>query len=90
MSNAEYRTDSVLTDVDHRIISSYMQTHQSSEEHNDERFLFRAKYFKQKQITRVPEIKEMKMHNHLINNYVLGNKKALFNTMANYYRDNKK
>lgn len=27
------------------------------------------------------------MQNHLINNYVIGNKKALFNTMANYYRD---
>lgn len=26
------------------------------------------------------------MHNHLINNYVLGNKKALFNTMAAYYQ----
>lgn len=29
------------------------------------------------------------MQNHLINNYVLGNKKALFNTMSNYYRENK-
>lgn len=27
------------------------------------------------------------MHNHLINNYVIGNKKALFNTMANYYKE---
>lgn len=27
------------------------------------------------------------MHNHLINNYVIGNKKALFNTMANYYSE---
>jgi tubulin--tyrosine ligase len=27
------------------------------------------------------------MHNHLINNYVIGNKKALFNTMANYYTE---
>ena len=27
------------------------------------------------------------MQNHLINNYILGNKKALFNTMANYYND---
>ena len=25
------------------------------------------------------------MQNHLMNNYVLGNKKALFNTMKNYY-----
>lgn len=27
------------------------------------------------------------MHNHLINNYVISNKKALFNTMANYYKE---
>lgn len=26
-----------------------------------------------------------RIHNHLINNYVIGNKKALFNTMSNYY-----
>ncbi len=25
------------------------------------------------------------MQNHLINNYVIGNKKALFQTMTNYY-----
>jgi hypothetical protein len=28
------------------------------------------------------------MHNHLINNYVIGNKKALFNTMSEYYKEN--
>ena len=27
------------------------------------------------------------MANHLINNYVIGNKKALFNTMSNYYKE---
>lgn len=26
------------------------------------------------------------MHNHLINNYVIGNKKALFKTMTLYYK----
>jgi len=30
------------------------------------------------------------MHNHLKNNYVIGNKKALLNTMRNYYIHNKK
>lgn len=25
------------------------------------------------------------MQNHLMNNYILGNKKTLFNTMLNYY-----
>lgn len=27
------------------------------------------------------------MQNHLINNYVIGNKKALFNTMSTYYAE---
>lgn len=27
------------------------------------------------------------MQNHLINNYVLGNKKALFTTMSSYYKE---
>lgn len=27
------------------------------------------------------------MHNHLINNYVIGNKKALFHTMLGYYNE---
>jgi hypothetical protein len=27
------------------------------------------------------------MQNHLINNYVIGNKKALFNTMSAYYSE---
>jgi hypothetical protein len=31
-------------------------------------------------------IRELRMQNHLINNYVIGNKKALFNTMKNYYK----
>ena len=35
------------------------------------------------------DIHEQKVHNHLINNYILGNKKALFNTMSNYYKENK-
>ena len=39
------------------------------------------------QIIKTSEIREVKMHNHLINNYVLGNKKALVNTMANYYQE---
>ena len=34
---------------------------------------------------KIPEIRENKMHNHLINNYVIGNKKALLNTMTAYY-----
>ncbi len=29
------------------------------------------------------------MQNHLINNYVLGNKKALFNTLSTYYKHEK-
>jgi hypothetical protein len=30
-----------------------------------------------------------KMHNHFRNNYIIGNKKALLNTMRNYYINEK-
>jgi hypothetical protein len=29
---------------------------------------------------------KLKIHNHLENNYVIGNKKALFHTMNKYYK----
>ena len=77
--------DSLLTDIDEKVLKNYYQVHQYSEEHNDERMLSRAKILKQKNMIKTTEIKETKMQNHLINNYVIGNKKALFNTMSNYY-----
>jgi hypothetical protein len=40
-------------------------------------------------VLRTPnEIKEQRLQNHLINNYVIGNKKALLKTMALYYKKN--
>lgn len=66
---------------------NYFKTYINSEEHNDERLLSRSKHMKYRENVRCLEIGEQRVHNHLINNYVLGNKKALFNTMANYYRE---
>lgn len=57
----------------------------NSEERTDERFLGRQKYFRKIPFYKEIEIRSQKMHNHLRNNYILGNKKALFNTMSNYY-----
>lgn len=31
------------------------------------------------------DLKATKIHNHLPNNYIIGNKKALFYTMSSYY-----
>ena len=39
-----------------------------------------------KKIVKSKEIKEIKMHNHLINNYVIGNKKALLKAMTYHYQ----
>ena len=47
----------------------------------------RSKYFKPEVFLKIPEIKETRVHNHLINNYVVGNKKALFHTMLAYYNE---
>jgi hypothetical protein len=64
-----------------------MTNFMSSEEHGDERLISRGKNLKYRSSIRSEEIRELRVQNHLINNYVIGNKKALFNTMANYYRD---
>jgi hypothetical protein len=48
--------------------------------------LSRGKNFKYRSKITADGIRELRMQNHLINNYVIGNKKALFNTMANYYK----
>jgi predicted nucleotide-binding protein (sugar kinase/HSP70/actin superfamily) len=44
------------------------------------------KHFHFEKIIRANEIKQQKMQNHLINNYVIGNKKALFKTMLSFYK----
>ena len=43
----------------------------------------RNRYFKSKTVK--IELKGLKIHNHLPNNYIIGNKKALFYTMSKYY-----
>jgi len=48
--------------------------------------LQRLKHFKYSTIIKADEIRNGRMHNHLKNNYVIGNKKALFKSMSNYYQ----
>jgi tubulin---tyrosine ligase len=83
----KYRLSSIWTDADENAFRDYFNIYFSSEERADERMLPRSKYFKYRKMIKAADIRELKMQNHLINNYVLGNKKALFNTMANYYQD---
>ena len=64
-----------------------METFQQSEERTDERFLWRSKYFKYEKMIKASEIRGTRVQNHLINNYVIGNKKALFHTMSAYYSE---
>jgi tubulin polyglutamylase TTLL1 len=47
--------------------------------------LNRRKYLKKSNMLKVDPSK-LKIHNHLENNYVIGNKKALFHTMNKYYK----
>ena len=44
---------------------------------------FRNKNFK----VSLQEMKKIKIQNHLINNYIISNKKALFKTMSSYYKE---
>ena len=33
------------------------------------------------------EMEKVKIQNHLLNNYIIGNKKALFKTMSEFYKE---
>ncbi len=49
-------------------------------------FRTRNKYFKTpSKINNANNVENIKIHNHLPQNYVLGNKKALFATMKAFY-----
>jgi hypothetical protein len=82
-----YLKESLLTAGDSREYRSYMGKFVSAEEHGDERLLGRGKNLKYRSRVGCEEIREGRVQNHLVNNYVIGNKKALFNTMASYYRE---
>ena len=56
------------------------------EENGDERLVSRGNSFQNMRKVKGSEVKLGKMHNHFINNYVVGNKKALLKTMCHYYR----
>ena len=53
----------------------------------DETMKKRNKHFEMSGLVRV-ESKGMRIHNHLPNNYIIGNKKALYYTMSRYYEAN--
>ena len=36
---------------------------------------------------KIEDTRQTKMQNHLMNNYIIGNKKALFHTMSAYYSE---
>ena len=80
-----YQPNSILTTIDKSDINKYMTTFQNTQQRSDERLSFRAKAFNYSKIIKSDEIKLQKVHNHLINNFIIGNKKALFSTMSNYY-----
>jgi hypothetical protein len=50
-----------------------------------ENLIVRNKIIKIKEIKCLNIKEEMKIHNHFCNNFIIGNKKALFKTMFEYY-----
>lgn len=56
------------------------------EEFSDERLLGRLKNFKYDSVVKGDKVKEGRVQNHLIHNYVIGNKKSLFRLMSGYYK----
>jgi hypothetical protein len=74
-------SEGLLSEADELSIRKYSEIYRSTEERIDERFLPRNKYFKYKSLMH----QRNRMHNHFINNYVIGNKKALLATMIGYF-----
>lgn len=75
----------IMNSKDSLEYKTYFDTYINFEEKSDERMINRHKSFQYRKVIKAGEIKENKLQNHLINNYLIGNKKALFNTMTNYY-----
>ena len=84
-NDAEYVKKGFWTVNDMRKYKIYWENHLCFEEKGDERLLQRHKYFRNLSKIRSEDLKLRKMQNHLQNNYVIGNKKALLKTMSHYY-----
>ena len=69
-------------------MKNYFEMFKVLEEKTDERLSHRLKYFSERvrRVVKAGEIRETRMHNHLRNNYVIGNKKALLKAMSAYYK----
>lgn len=46
----------------------------------------RSNYFKKQALTQI-NVKSIKIHNHMSQNFIIGNKKALLYTMREYYEN---
>ena len=55
------------------------------EEKLGESMALRHKFFPKNGLRKI-NISNLRIHNHLTNNYIIGNKKALFYTMSKYYQ----
>lgn len=74
-----------MSDEDRASFVRYFNLSFKLEEYADERLLPRVKAFFYNCTKKAEDIRQSRMHNHLINNYVIGNKKALFSSLKNYY-----
>jgi hypothetical protein len=81
-----YIVNSVLLNEDLREFQKYWERNKAVEEHADERLLTRLKCFNYSSVVRGEAVKEGRLHNHLINNYIISNKKSLFRILSAYYR----
>ena len=87
---SEDRDGSLFSEADRSSFKSYLKLSFKIEEYADERLLPRVKAFSYDIHRKAEDIRLGRMHNHLINNYVIGNKKALFSSIKNYYDSQQK
>ena len=86
IKGGSYAAGSLYLLEDMKEFKKYWERNRIIEEHSDERLLPRLKNFTYKTVIRGESIKENRLHNHFINNYVISNKKSLFRILNAYYR----
>ena len=74
----------IFNKYDLKLWKKYSQKYRFNEDKMNEEMTKRNKYLSKPNLIDI-SLKSVKLHNHLTNNYIISDKKALFYTMSQYY-----
>ena len=77
-----YISNLIWSQEEEKVFKIYFTSFAGAEEKMTESMKFRNKNFK----LNLKDVEKTRIHNHFANNYIIGNKKALFQTMSEYYK----